>query len=463
MRRSLPRLALALLTLAAACGEGDVSAPATNSTDAPSLSHSSSTGGIVDTRLGVTMDPDQVEYNYAKNSHVRHARFTAYVRNFADTRYFDRNWNIVNPQTCGCEARTVKGWFYRDVNEYRLNGFKLVVTFHTMPDSALGDPTSDPYGDNLPQFIANTVRPAPDPNDPNVRALDDVLVAVQPGNENNTQQTKWTPMLRGTTAYDRGVSAGVMIKATRNALNAVGATGVSVWTAGMVLQDSAQNVDFLRGLLADAGAKAALGGISGHAYGWPPVHQLGAWEKAVRVVDPLKQIPLYSTETGSESLWAGNEQDGSAQVDQVLWWLTNDTYGKRYARVYWYAVQRQERGGDFGLIRPDGTERLAGYTFRTWPRIITTDPVAGMTAAIGGNNVIGRYYGCDWFASIRGGTAPYEYTWTVNGKPQLSDSDVLSYSNTGTSFKIGLSVMDQFGAQTYTEKSVVVDSGTPCM
>jgi len=309
--------------------------------------------------LGLILDPNSAAQNkYAQDSRIKHIRMTCYMRNFSDTRYFEANrqtWHATQqPGTL-----QPRDWFYYDMQQARSQGYKVVLVFHSPP-------ASDPYGDTMAQFIANVIRPT----SPTGLAhnLDDIVIAVQPGNENNIPNVGFGPELRGSTLFDRGVSHGNQICATRNALNAAGGTQVQVWTTGAAWTGTGAG-DFFRGVLQGSCARSSVAGLAVHAYGYPPAHQLEWWKAELTSAKAAygASTPVYATEVGSESLAAGNESDGNYHLESALWWLSNANGGGYfYTRMYWYSTANSD---GYNLIYPAGssyTERQAGTTFRTY-------------------------------------------------------------------------------------------------
>jgi hypothetical protein len=310
--------------------------------------------------LGLALDPNSAAQNtYAQQSRIKHVRMTCYMRHFYDNRYFEADRRTPHAtQLPG--TMLARDWFYYDMQQARNQGYKVVLVFHDPPDD-------DPYGDKLPQFIADVIRPS----SPTGLAhnLDDIVIAVQPGNENNIPDSGFRPLLRGNTLFERGMSHGDAICATRNALNAAGASGVEVWTSGAVWTGPGAG-EFFRGVLQGACARASVGGLAVHAYGYPPSHQLEGWKSELTTVKAEYGVstPVYATETGSESLRDGNEADGNYHVESALWWLSwTNGGGYFYTRTYWYSAGTDD---GYNLIWPGAngsyTERMAGATFKTF-------------------------------------------------------------------------------------------------
>ncbi len=220
-----------------------------------------------------------------------------------------------------------------------------------------------------------------------------VVMAVQPGNENNQQahENEYGPWLRGSTDRERGVSHGIAIVETRAKLDAAGCSNVEVWTTGTT-GGGYQSVqqDFLEGVLEAPGALAATAGLCVHCYGYPPGSQLeGAGSKALAAkTNKSSTAKIYATEIGSERLRDGCgspcETDGQSDVANALYWtLYTGTY---YERIFWYTANPGERIGLLAAVPPPDVpgncgaggarysggflgqlcERLAGTTFRTW-------------------------------------------------------------------------------------------------
>lgn len=156
----------------------------------------------------------------------------------------------------------------------------------------------DPYGDTLPQVIAETIMP-PSPSGV-IRSLTDVVTAVQPGNENNIDNASYTPLLRGSTQYDRGVSHGQLVREVHAALQSAGAPSVEVWSTGTV----GDPYDFFRGVMSESSTRSVIGGLSVHCYGKPPVNQLSLFGSRAKAVRDLygTYTPIYSTETEASLL-----------------------------------------------------------------------------------------------------------------------------------------------------------------
>lgn len=310
--------------------------------------------------LGLALDPNSAAQNtYAQQSRIKHIRTTCYWSHFYDERFFgpDRRTPYTTQVPGSMKPRD---WFYYDMQQARNQGYKVVLVFHSPP-------SWDPYGDTLPQFIANVIRPSSPAG--LAHNLDDIVIAVQPGNENNIPNVGFGPELRGTTLFERGVSHGDTLCATRTALNAAGATGVQVWTTGAAWTGTGAG-DFFKGVLQGSCARSSVAGLAVHAYGYPPSHQLEWWksELAAAKAQYGASTPAYVTEVGSESLRDGNESDGNYHLSTALWWLsTPNGGGNFYTRTYWYSAGT---GDGYELIRPGAngtyTERLAGTTFRTY-------------------------------------------------------------------------------------------------
>lgn len=79
---------------------------------------------------------------------------------------------------------------------------------------------------------------------------------------------------------------------------------------------------------------------------------------------------------------------------------------------------------------------------------------------ISGNNP--AQAGCPtvWVASAQNGTAPYTYSWTINGSPYDSgQNDTVTYTPSEGSFTLGVGVIDANGSYTSTAQIITVTSG----
>lgn len=71
-------------------------------------------------------------------------------------------------------------------------------------------------------------------------------------------------------------------------------------------------------------------------------------------------------------------------------------------------------------------------------------PLSGVT--IDGPSQVLSQATCTWTADPQGGTAPFQYSWTVNSGPVISQDPSLTYTNLGQPFTIALQVTDAIGA-----------------
>ena len=261
-------------------------------------------------RLGMNLHQGTTtsQLNYLQASRITHVRYTAYMDQIMS-------------------AGPYQVQFYVDMQTFRGRGLKVMLVFHEMPPG-------DPYGDslNLPQVIVNTIFPDPHYGGP-IKPINDIVIAVQLGNENNVDNPSFTPYLHGGTAYARGQSHGNQIVAIRQALDArAGGSAIQVWTTGVAGQDGVPNPavpvqDFFNGVLSVPGVDTALRGLCVHCYGYPPDHQLRDFGRAANQACLARgvSIPIYSTEVGSEKLASGTadaESDGALQVQNALYWLS---------------------------------------------------------------------------------------------------------------------------------------------
>jgi hypothetical protein len=330
-------------------------------------------------RLGLDFDPRHpAEKLYADACGIVHTRQTCYVSLMTNQSDVDA--------------------FYLTMQAVRDQQRQTVVVFHSMP-------ASDPYGDNLPQFIANVMAGVPGPGllassyAFNLASPTPVVIAVQPGNENNEQPFEgyYGPMLRGNNGgadpYTRGVSHGNTISQVRTALDNVGVSNVAVWTTGARLTTpSSDFTAFFNGVLDTA--PTATAGLCLHSYSYPPLNGMsdyGALLQSVRQSHPSSSAKIYATEVGTQYLDESLNTTDPAQIttlensadkdltDTLSWASTAGTY---FERTYWFSVSKNHtlliEVPHFGTEpRCTGTryqglspaplcERKAGTTFRTY-------------------------------------------------------------------------------------------------
>jgi hypothetical protein len=87
----------------------------------------------------------------------------------------------------------------------------------------------------------------------------------------------------------------------------------------------------------------------------------------------------------------------------------------------------------------------------TWPR---------PTPVIDGPTSVKPNEACSWFASAFGGAPPYTFQWTANGMYIGSGSEI-QYTNQGSSFTLGLTATDVWGASNSTSRWVTVSASAP--
>ncbi|HEU4453392.1 MAG TPA: PKD domain-containing protein [Longimicrobium sp.] len=85
---------------------------------------------------------------------------------------------------------------------------------------------------------------------------------------------------------------------------------------------------------------------------------------------------------------------------------------------------------------------------------------ASVVVTIYGPDYAQPYESCTFWADPVGGTAPYSYQWSVNGRLVGDDSWELVYSNRGGSFTVNVVVTDDTGAKGSASHYVPVSSGS---
>lgn len=89
-------------------------------------------------------------------------------------------------------------------------------------------------------------------------------------------------------------------------------------------------------------------------------------------------------------------------------------------------------------------------------------PPPPFSVTIVGNTEIEAFNACQWYASTSGGTAPFTYSWTVNGQAVGDNSDALWFENDGNPFTIAVTVTDQNGQTRSDDHSVAIVAGMFC-
>lgn len=67
---------------------------------------------------------------------------------------------------------------------------------------------------------------------------------------------------------------------------------------------------------------------------------------------------------------------------------------------------------------------------------------ATLTVSISPNGSVPSHTPCHFTASVSGGSGNYHYAWTVNNSAIGSDSQTVVYTNSGSSFRIDVTVTD---------------------
>ena len=88
--------------------------------------------------------------------------------------------------------------------------------------------------------------------------------------------------------------------------------------------------------------------------------------------------------------------------------------------------------------------------------------VAGtLSVSITPNGSVPSHATCIFTANVSGGSSPYHFAWSVNNSPIGSDSQTVSYTNNGSSFRIDVQVTDNLGDQGY-DSNIMSIGGTNC-
>ncbi|MGD0991528.1 MAG: hypothetical protein ABR998_03575 [Gemmatimonadales bacterium] len=82
------------------------------------------------------------------------------------------------------------------------------------------------------------------------------------------------------------------------------------------------------------------------------------------------------------------------------------------------------------------------------------------SVTIDGPNPVPAHRYCTWDAMTSGGTAPYAYSWTVNGNPAGDGSDTLSITTPGSAFTIAVVATDANGLHASNQLSVSIGGST---
>lgn len=116
--------------------------------------------------------------------------------------------------------------------------------------------------------------------------------------------------------------------------------------------------------------------------------------------------------------------------------------------------------GPYTFVFPGGG---AGLPANSW-KAITSVPRPPLNVTISGQSTVRPSVSCVWTASIGNGSAPFVYTWSVNGQPVSNNSPYpfeLVYQNTGATFTIGVSVTDVTTAVGSATKSAAISGSAP--
>lgn len=145
--------------------------------------------------------------------------------------------------------------------------------------------------------------------------------------------------------------------------------------------------------------------------------------------------------------WTVDQPTFLSDMRQAMDLLENDS---RINQAAWWSYENT--GTSHYLQNSDGTLTAEGNQY-------TQDPGV-LSASISGPTRLAPGVACQWTASVSGGAAPLAYSWTVNGSV-IDTSNPFSYTNTGSSFTLGLQVVDEFGVSASTSETVRVTSPGP--
>jgi len=86
---------------------------------------------------------------------------------------------------------------------------------------------------------------------------------------------------------------------------------------------------------------------------------------------------------------------------------------------------------------------------------------AGPTSTIIGPSSVRSAATCMWTANPSGGAPPYTYAWFVNSVPQTESGSSLTYSNSGSAFRVDVTVTDSHGLPVQVGKNVAITGTAP--
>jgi subtilisin family serine protease len=113
-------------------------------------------------------------------------------------------------------------------------------------------------------------------------------------------------------------------------------------------------------------------------------------------------------------------------------------------------------------ISSDATaDVVTGVPAGTPNRLLYTNaltPPPSPTVSIGGSNPVRPGDTCVYWAIPSSGTPPYTYRWTVNGAPIGDTSSELMYTNSGSNFTVGVTVIDARLNTGTSQRTITVSS-----
>jgi hypothetical protein len=129
---------------------------------------------------------------------------------------------------------------------------------------------------------------------------------------------------------------------------------------------------------------------------------------------------------------------GDPRINEAVWWSYENISGHPHY-----------------LLNADGTLTPEGQQYASYAPPLSSVSISGPTLIRPGAT-------CTWWAIVGDGTAPYSYQWTNDGMPAGSNSDEYTGrkdpGNTGSSFRIGVTVTDARGRQVNNEITVTESS-----
>jgi hypothetical protein len=86
---------------------------------------------------------------------------------------------------------------------------------------------------------------------------------------------------------------------------------------------------------------------------------------------------------------------------------------------------------------------------------------AGLTVTISPPSTVRRFTSCTWYKSVSGGTAPYTYSWEIEGGSGTSTSSSFTAEVLSAAADIYLTVTDANGVQKTVTKHITTSTSAP--